>query len=319
MKALQIAFCLLFLTLICTQVNAQQEHQYTQWMYNKLVINPAYAGSKEAPSLTALYRNQWMGFDGSPQSRLISFHMPFSNQRVGLGGAISNYTIGITSSWYASLAYSYAVPLNRTTALRFGIHGLIRNFRVDFSDPTVIVRDQDDPSFANGAAESKFLGNFGLGAYIQTEQFYFGASVPRFYPNEIGFNEFTNLQVAEELPHVYIMMGTVFKAGSNILIKPNLLVKYVRNAPFDMDLNVNTTFNSVFTLGATYRLGGDEGGPGESIDVLAMYQFNSLGFGLSYDIGLSNLAEHHNGSIEAVITYDFLKERNDMANPRYFF
>ena len=294
---------------------AQQQEQFTQFMFNQLDVNPAYAGSRGVPSLMAIYRAQWLGFDNAPRNILANFNAPLFDDRVGFGLGLSNQNIGVMNTWDVSMAYSYNIPFSETTSLRFGLQGSLRQLSVDFLDPSVIIRQSNDPSVLT-AESSKFSGNVGLGVYFSTKQFYIGASVPSLYPTEIGFNSTAPL-IAQESPHYYLMSGAMIPLTSKMDFKPSLLLKYVQNAPFDADLNLSLVFSKMIHAGISYRLGGD--GSGESVDLTLFYQAKHLGFGIGYDYTLSDIQEHSNGSLEALVRYDFIKERQDMANPRFFY
>lgn len=310
-------FALIVCILSLQLANAQQEGQITQFMYNQLSVNPAYAGSRGIPSLMAIYRGQWLGFKGAPKNLQASFNAPLFADRVGFGLTISNLSLGVTNSWEVAMAYSYHIPLSETNSLRFGMQGSMRNLSIDFLDPSVIIRQDDDPSILEDNT-SQFKGNFGAGVYFTAKQFYTGISVPHIYPTEIGFNSDLDLPlIAKESAHVYFIMGTLFPINSTVDFKPSMLLKYVKNAPIDFDINLSVVLSKQIHLGASYRLGGDSGA--ESIDLTALYQVSNLGFGIAYDFTLSDISQFSNGSFEALVRYDFIKEREDMANPRFFF
>ena len=293
----------------------QQEGQFTQFMFNQLNYNPAYAGSRGIPSLMAIYRGQWLGFKGAPRNIIASFNAPMFGDKVGFGFSVANQDIGVMNSWYITMAYSYHIPITETTSLRLGLQGNLRQLGIDFTDPSVIIRQGNDPSLVDGAT-SNYSGNVGLGAYFSTKQFYLGVSVPYLYPTEIGFNP-ANTAIAKESPHYYLMTGAMLPMGANLHLKPSLLLKYVQNAPFDADFNLSLVFNKMLHAGVSYRLGGE--GTGESVDLTLFYQTNNLGFGVGYDFTLTDIQQYSNGSLEALVRYDFIKERQDMANPRFFY
>lgn len=296
---------------------AQQENQFTQFMHNKLYLNPAYAGARGIPYFNLLYRNQWLGFEGAPESKLLSFNSPLFGDRVGFGLTVSNNTLGIENKWDASMAYSYNIAINDNSAVRFGLQGSVRYLGLDFSDPSVEIYQDGDESILYDQELTQFNANFGVGMYVNISHTYFGLSVPHFFPNELGINPNTNIDIAKSASHFYFMAGTMVPINSKIQFKPALLAKYVKNAPFDLDINASLLFNEVFTAGLSYRLGGD--GSGDSVDLLAMYQINSVAIGIAYDASLSEVRETSSGSFEVLLRYDFIKERTDMANPRYFF
>jgi type IX secretion system PorP/SprF family membrane protein len=308
-----IIFTLVFM-ISSTVMLAQQEAHYTHFMYNNLSINPAVAGSKGHPALLALYRKQWIGFKGAPVSKLVSFHTPLG-KRVGLGLTISNDQIGITNNWTGSMAYAYRIQIDEETNVQIGIQGSMRYFGLDFINQQI--RQAGDPSIVDNGINEKYLGNVGAGIYMQVKRMFFGASVPHFFPNTIGVDR-TSQFSAVEVPHFYVTAGALIPlANEKIALRPSALAKVVKNAPFDLDLNLSVIFNESFIVGAGYRIGGD--GIGDSADFLIHYKINNLGLGLSYGYTLSELNDYNNGSIEAIVVYDLIKEEVNIANPRFFF
>jgi type IX secretion system PorP/SprF family membrane protein len=297
---------------------SQQESQYTQFMYNAQYYNPAYVGSRGIPSLTALYRKQWLGYAGAPTSQLLSYNGKFIADRVGFGIQASHHEIGIMNTWYFSLAYSYGLVQTEDLNVRLGMHGSIRNFRVNFADPANIILNDNDPSVPDMALQANMKGNVGVGLYVNYKGSYFGLSVPNLYSNNLGFNT-TSLISAELSQHFYAMGGLLIPAGKSLDIKPAVLVKYVKNAPLDVDMNLSLLFNKKVSAGASYRLGGN--GSGESIDFLVFFQASDqLGIGAAYDFTLSDLKDQQSGSIEVMMRYDLKKDKKvDMTNPRFFF
>jgi type IX secretion system PorP/SprF family membrane protein len=296
----------------------QQEGQFTQFMYNKLTLNPAYAGVRGIPSITALYRRQWMGFKGAPESKLLSFDAPLFGDKVGFGLTVSNQTIGIMNNWYANMAYSYHVKISEKSSFRVGLQGSMKFQGIDFADPGVYIREPGDQSIVANETANDIFANFGAGMYYTYSNTYFGVSVPYLFPGEIGFNDDPNLtRIAETSQHFYGMAGTMIPISEKLELKPAVLVKYVQNAPLDLDVNASLVFDRKFNLGLSYRMGGD--GIGDSVDFLAMYQHNQIGIGLAYDLTLSNLKTYNDGSIEILLRYDFAKEKGDLTNPRFFF
>ena len=297
---------------------AQQEAQYTQFMHNKLVINPAYAGAREVPSLMALYRSQWTGFNGAPKSILFSFNSPLVDNRVGFGLTISNHSAGILESWYANMSYSYKIQLGKETNVRVALQGSIRQLRYDFNSPSINPLNRNDPSIVDNSLAEQYKGNFGLGFYLTHQQFYLGASVPHFFKNVIGFNEDGTL-TAEERPHVYVMGGATFSLNETIKLEPSFLTKYVSGAPFDLDFNLSLIFDDRIATGLSYRMGGGALSFAESIDLTLFYKVTQdLGIGLAYDFTLSEIKDYTSGSFEVLLRYDIRKKAADMANPRFF-
>ena len=309
-------FTSLILLLFVTAGFAQQETHFTQFMYNKLQINPAYAGARGHGSFTGIFRQQWAGFDGAPRTALLSFDTPLLGDRIGLGFTFSNYTIGVENTYNVTGAYAYNIKISKEASFRFGIQGNLRHQAIDFSDPSVVIRQNNDNSINENETVNQTTGNFGIGLYLTYKQLYFGASVPFFFPNEIGINTIT-ATTAEQTSHFYLMAGTLVPISKKVDIKPSFLLKYVNNAPIDLDFNLSFVYDRRVTAGVSVRHGGDD--ILESIDFLAMYQVNSLGIGVAYDFGLTELNSSNSGSYEVLLRYDLIKERADIANPRFFF
>ena len=307
----------IFLIFISGAAFAQQESQYTQFMHNKLTINPAYAGARDVPSLLALYRNQWGGFEGAPKSILFSFNAPLAADKVGFGLTIENHTKGIQQDWGATMAYSYKIVMNDETNVRFGLQGRIRQITYDFASPNLTPRQSNDPAIIDNGQGSLYSGNFGIGAYLTHKSFYLGASVPSLLKPIIGFND--GEPTAQERPHIYVMSGITLPISETVKIEPSMLFKYVSGPPLDFDFNVSFIFDDRVSTGLSYRLGGDDDSFGESIDLTLFYLVSQdLGIGLAYDFTLSKIADYTSGSFEVMLRYDITKRAGDIANPRFF-
>jgi len=313
MKYREIIMILIVIGFI-NQVQAQQERHYTQFFANKLSLNPAYAGEDGIGAITAMYRNQWLKLEGAPVSQLITLNTPIFNPRVGFGLALAHSTIGLFETFDASMAYSYDLINRPNRSLRIGMQGAIRNFRTDFSKERIV--NPNDPSIVNAVA-SQYNGNFGMGLHLSIDKFYFGISSPRILNNTIGFNDVAET-TAQELAHIYLMTGLTIPLNRNIDVQTNILGKYVKGAPFDMDVNANLLFNETFTIGAGYRIGGDSFG--DAISFITQYLIGKkIGIGFAYDYTLSDINNVANGSIEALVRYNFTNNKNNLHNPRFFF
>lgn len=296
---------------------AQQEAQFTQFMYNQQILNPAYVGSRGAPSISALYRDQWIGFEGSPKVALVSFNMPILGDRVGFGLSAFNQRVGISNTWYTTMAYSYKLQINDDVDLRLGVQAAMKYLGLDFTDENARVLNPGDPSVAEGRSTNQYKGNVGLGAYLTvSDQLYVGLSIPYIYSNNISFNEETS-QPAVEQAHYYGMVGGMFPLSDKLEFKPGLLAKYTENAPFDLDVHASLVFDRLLSAGLTYRLGGM--GSGESVDLLVFYQISTqLGLGVAYDFSLGDLNDYNSGTFEAMLRLDLKNEKTQLENPRFF-
>jgi type IX secretion system PorP/SprF family membrane protein len=309
---------LLFLgtTILCF---SQQELQYTQFMYNKLALNPGYAGSHNSACFTGLYRNQWIGLEGAPKTQLLSFDTPVLDKRVGIGLTINRTTIGISEKLTLEGNYAYRIPIGKGH-LGIGIQASVRYIGSNYADSRLVATQSisSDGGIPVGD-QSAYVPNFGAGLYFSSDKFYVGLSVPRFLENSIDFNTFSGV-LGKEVPHIYFMTGLLLGANKNLKFQPQVLLKYAPNTPFAADLNLNVIMIEKLTLGLTYRLGGSSlTGSGESIDLLVAFQATEqLLFGFSYDVTLSEIKDYNSGSIEAVIRYCLPSKGKDVVNPRFF-
>lgn len=308
-----------FLFILTTSAFSQQEAQYTNFMYNQQVYNPAFVGSRNTPSFTGIHRSQWLGFDGAPSSQLVSFQTPIMRQSAGVGGTLSRYQIGVTTAYFGSAAYSYNLRITQDWDLRLGMHASLHYRGYNFESTKVVTVSQNDPSLSDGEFDSRYNANVGLGLYVTyKDMFYFGASSPAVYPNDLSFNELVE-NPAEVSPHRYFMAGATIPVSDELELMPNVLLKWVDHAPLDADINFSMRYLKKVTAGLTARVGGDSGGIVESIDALLFFQFQQkIGAGLAYDLTVSKIRNYQSGSIELILRYDLRDERGNLENPRYF-
>lgn len=320
MKKVVLALYLMISATFLAQ--AQQDQQFTQFMYNKLYYNPAYAGSNNAACGTILHRSQWTGFEGAPNAQLISYNMPLMNGRVGAGGNIFRQSIGIEQRISLDAAYAYRLPLAKGN-LALGLQGSIRHRGINFSDSRLVgTTPLSQDAAIDVGYQAKFLANVGAGAYYNSEKFYVGISVPRIIRNNLSFSEAQNSNIANrEVVHSYVMGGFIFALNSNIKIQPQTLIKIAPNAPVDGEANLNVIYQDKYTAGISYRAGGStKVGIGESIDLLIAIQASEkIMLGFSYDYSLSELRNFNSGSFELGMRYCFKKsEGEQFVNPRFF-
>jgi type IX secretion system PorP/SprF family membrane protein len=313
-------FLLFFTGMICWAAPAagQQEQQYTQFMFNKMAYNPGYAGSAESPTLTAIYRSQWLGLEGAPSTQMISYSQATLNGRIGLGGNVVRNTIGISRSVTAEFAYSFRIALKRGY-LGLGLQPSVRQIRQDWSDPRLrgsqpLITDFAIPT----EPKTKMVFNVGFGVFYTGNKWYAGAAVPRIVQNNIDFAEFGGILSREER-HINAMGGVTFDLAQGVELTPQILLKYVNNAPLDADINLSLLLKRRLYSGVTYRAGGNTNGAGESLDLLLGVQATkNLFICLSYDVGMTSLRKFHNGSVEATARWWFsVSEGDDVIDPRY--
>jgi type IX secretion system PorP/SprF family membrane protein len=309
----------LFLGLV-VGLSAQQEEQYTQFMYHKMGFNPAYAGVPETGCFSILAREQWMGFDGAPSSQLVTFNMPLTSAGIGIGATLGRHTIGFEERIHAEVDYAYRINVGAGGRLGFGLSTSVRLHRVDYNQADPIQAANLDGSIPVGV-QSKYLPNFGAGIYYNNPTFYVGLSAPRLIENNIDLaNDATIL--SREVRHIFAMGGVLFPLGEKLKLQPQVLLKLVKGAPFDADTNINLIFNDRLYTGISYRIGGSsQTGIGESASALFGMEINrNLKFGLAYDFTLSELRDYTGGSLELVIQYCLQgrSEGESILSPRMF-
>lgn len=311
---------LITISLLCSLwSHAQQEEQFTQFMYTRMALNPAFAGSEEALTITALSRNQWLGLDGAPQTQLLSVVAPVLNQRIGIGGNIVRQSIGVTQLYTMDGAYAYRIKAPRGY-LGIGLQASVRLLRVDFSQLRGTQPINQDEAVPEGI-QSKFVPNFGAGLYYKARNFYLGFSVPRLLRTNIDLSDEGEV-IAREVNHAYFMTGGSIELSEGIALQPQILLKYVTGAPFDADVNVNVVFGERFSTGISYRVGGSkQSGFGEAISLLLGVPLGEqVTLGFAYDATISDLRNYNSGTLEGLLRFR-LKGKDDpeeVDNPRFF-
>ncbi|WP_036153763.1 PorP/SprF family type IX secretion system membrane protein [Maribacter forsetii] len=294
--------------------NAQQDAQYTQYMYNTISVNPAYAGSRGVISIAALHRSQWVGLDGAPKTQTLNIHSPIS-RKVGLGLSIVNDEIGngTNQDTYFDAVFSYTVPTSEEGKLSFGLKAGGHFLNIDFNR----LRNYDPSNAAIGqtSIDKKFSPNFGAGIYYHTKQFYAGLSVPNFLETEhFDSSGNSNSYIAQERMNWYLITGYVFDINPNLKLKPALLFKAVEGAPLQADLSATVLLDDTFSLGAAYRWDA-------AMSALVGFQLNEkLMLGLAYDREITELgnSSFNDGSFEIFLRFEFITQRKNILTPRFF-
>lgn len=303
---------ILMLTLVSvTWCQAQQDPNYTQYMYNMSVINPAYALSDtDLIQAGLLYRAQWVGSVGGPTTGTLFGHMSFTDRMQG-GVSVVHDEIGdVVSETNFYLDYAYVLPVGKTTALSFGIKAGITSFSTNF-DGFVYSDPLPDPSFAENL--SSIFPNIGLGTYLFGDNYYVGLSAPNILQSEHLKDESGVFSSAREELHLYLTGGYVLPINENLKFKPAFLANSVVNAPISLDVTANLLFNEKIEVGLAYGFENDA-------QALVNFKVNSfLRIGYAYDYLFSNLGRFNNGSHEVMILMDLSKTSNGYdKSPRFF-
>ncbi len=305
------------IALVCTigsfAVNAQQAPMFTHYMYNTLAVNPAYAGSRDALTITALHRSQWVDFAGAPSTQTITIHTPIKNRPIGLGLAVMNDKIGPVNNTSIIGSFSYMIKLNEKSKLALGVSGGINVLQARLN--TLQLDQQVDPTFQNNIV-NRVTPNFGIGAYYSRERFYAGISVPNLVESKISPTNQVNgtTLIGKEQRHYFFIAGTAINLSKNVIFKPTTLVKVTAAAPIQMDLTASFLLMNKVTLGAMFRTG-DAAGVLVGFDIMSQFH---IGYSYDWSYGLRT-AKYNQGSHELMLRYDILTaSKKQIHSPRYF-
>jgi len=292
---------------------AQQAPMFTHYMYNTLSVNPAYAGSREALTVTALHRSQWVDFTGSPKTQTLTLHSPIINEHIGVGLAVVNDKIGPTNNTGIVASFAYRMKLTQKSKLALGLSAGANIFQANLN--TLNLDQTNDPVFQNNV-NNKTTPNVGFGVYYSRDRFYTGISVPSLIEN--SFSEVNqaggSTLIASEQRHYFFIAGGLIKLGHNLDFKPTTLIKVTAAAPIQADLTASFIIMEKLLLGAMFRTGDAVGG-------LIGYDITEqLHIGYSYDwsYGLET-SKYNNGSHEIMLRYDFIfSSKKQIHSPRNF-
>jgi type IX secretion system PorP/SprF family membrane protein len=306
MKGL-IAITVLLLTMV--EGYAQQDAMYTHYMYNTLAVNPGYAGSRDALTVTALHRSQWVGFDGASRTQTLTMHTPFIKNYLGLGFSMINDKTGPTKSTSLYIDMAYHLKLNEKSKLSFGLKTGGDFYYANLMGVNVI--QDGDNSFSKNI-RGGFIPNFGVGIYYLRKSFYAGLSVPKLVQNNLANNNPTI--TGKRQRHYFFITGAVYEISSDLKLKPTALLKVTPGAPIEADLTLSLILKNKFNLGAMYRTQ-------DAAGILLGYNImDQLMIGYSFDWSFLNTTGRYNsGSHEIMARYDFIyKSQEKIRSPRYF-
>ncbi|POS00601.1 type IX secretion system PorP/SprF family membrane protein [Flavobacterium croceum DSM 17960] len=285
---------------------AQQDAQYTQYMYNTANINPAYAGSRGVLSVFGLHRTQWVGLDGAPVTNTLAISSPVANSRLGVGLSFVNDRIGPTSDNKISADISYTIPTSETYKLSFGVKGTAELFNFDRNK--LYMYSSND--LALQSINNEFIPNVGAGVYLHSDKTYVGLSVPNFLQSKKYSDN--DRAIYMDRMHYYLIGGHVFDVSSSVKFKPAFLAKVTEGAPLQLDLSGNFMFNDKFILGAAYRWSA-------AVSAMAGFQVTpGLYIGYGYDMETTKLANYNSGSHEVFLRFELFKNADRIVSPRFF-
>ncbi|MFT7588080.1 MAG: type IX secretion system PorP/SprF family membrane protein [Limisphaerales bacterium] len=297
----------LLLVLCIAPAFGQQEAMYTQYMFNKLAVNPAYAGSRGSTSITLLYRDQWTGFDGAPKTATASIHGHLRNPKLALGLQVVSDRHGLQNNIGLMATYAYRLPLGNGR-LSFGVQAGFTHYQYSLTDAVSL--DMGDPNLQS--VISLLTPNVGAGIYYQSARFYAGVSAPKLIQNQlISLDlETSGALSAQEYRHYLGMVGAVLKLNENVKFRPGILVKYAPNAPVQADINATFLFVDRVWVGATYR-------SNASVDAHVEFNINKqIRVGYAYDFTMGRIGDYSAGSHELLVGIDLDFGNTRIVTPR---
>lgn len=290
------------------KVHAQQDPMFTQYMFNTLSINPAYAGSADRLSAVALHRSQWVNFEGAPMTQTITVHSPLKKENISIGGSIVNDSYGPVKQTGFYLDASYRIFMGNKR-LAFGLKAGTNLFSANLLDLNPLM--ENDNTFSANIS-SKALPNFGFGAMFYSKRFYVGASAPKLLANKLIDGDLPDFLNNQEKQHMFLIAGAVFDISYYTKFKPTILVKAVNGAPLGAEFTAQFLFFEKFWAGAMYRWE-------DAAGILLQYEINNkFKIGYAYDYTLSDIRKYSDGSHEIMLGFDLIRGYGGDVSPRYF-
>ena len=300
MKKVQLFIGLALLSVMMTY--SQQDPQYTQYMYNQNILNPAYAGSRGVTSIGVLGRTQWVGVDGAPETLTFVLHSPVGN-KVGLGFSVIHDEIGPAKEDNVYADFSYTIQVSDDANLAFGVKAGFTFLNVSFLEGL-----EPDPILNEPI--NKTTPNFGAGIFYYKEKYYIGLAMPNFLETKHLEKGNGQLSTASERTHYFLTSGYVFDVTENLKLKPSIMVKAALGAPVSIDLSGNALISEKFELGLNYRLDDSISG------MIGFNVSNDMRIGYAYDHTFSRFGQFNSGSHEVLLMFDF--NRKKFKSPRFF-
>ena len=307
MKKILIIALTLFLT---HQSYGQQDAQFSNYMYNTLSFNPAYAGSRGTTSVFLSHRSQWVGFEGAPKTNALSFHSPVGSSKLGFGLSLLNDAIGPVDENLVSVDFSYTINTSYKYKLAFGVRATAHMLNINFDELNAF---NPGDELAQNNINNRFSPNFGFGLFWYSDNSYLGFSIPNLFETSQSNKDLSPSvsSISKERLHYHFTAGYVFDLSQDFLFKPALLTKIVSGAPLQVDASANFQMYEKFTLGASYRLDA-------AVSFLAGFQINNNWFiGYGYDFDTNSLATYNSGSHEIFLRYELFRNLK-VNNSRFF-
>jgi type IX secretion system PorP/SprF family membrane protein len=313
MKTIQKLTLVLASTLMCFAAHAQQEPMFTHYMDNTLLVNPGYAGSRDALTVTALHRSQWVNFKGAPITQTITMHAPLRNEHIGIGLSVMNDKIGPINNTSVVADFAYIMKLSKKSKLALGVNAGINVFQASLN--TLNLDQTADPIFQDNIS-NKMTPNLGFGAYYYRERFYAGVSVPNLLQNNYSVVTAPNgsTLIGSQQRHYYFIAGTLIHLSESLDFKPTTFIKVTTGAPAEADITASFIIRKKVLLGAMFRTGD---AVGALIGLNITEQFH-IGYSYDWSYGLQT-SRYNQGSHEIMLRYDFIFfDKKQIHSSRYF-
>ena len=300
----------LVIVLISGLSYAQQDAQFSNYMYNTLSFNPAYAGSRGTTSIYLSQRSQWVGLEGAPTTNALSYHSPIGSSNLGIGLSFINDAIGPVEENLVSLDMSYTIQTSYDYKLAFGLRASAHMLNVDFTQLNIF---NPGDVLAQNNINNRFSPNLGFGMFWYSDKSYVGLSIPNLLETR-HINKDLNSSVSsisKERLHYHFTAGHMFNISQDILFKPAVLTKIVSGSPLQLDVSANFQMYEKFMIGASYRMDA-------AVSFLGGFQINrNWLLGYAYDFDTNNLSTYNSGSHEVFLRYEVFRS-NRVRSPRFF-
>ncbi len=309
MNLYKVFFLLILLILGTGQTFAQQDPMYTQYMYNTLSVNPAYAGSREALSITGLLREQWIGIKGAPSTQSLTIHSPVYNDYMGLGLSVVNDRVGPIHQTLIFADYSYSIQTTDFSKLAFGLKAGVNLLQANLTS----LRSNQGGDQAIYNVDNRLLPNVGIGIYYYSDKGYIGISAPKLLQQRISSDDSTIFTDDIQRRHYFLIGGYVLDLSDDVKFKPAILLKAVQGAPLSVDVSGNFFFNDKFGIGLAHRFDDSFSG------LLQYYVTPQFHIGYAYDFTMTELRHYNSGSHELMLSYDLnYVDNTRIRSPRFF-
>lgn len=295
--------------MLSISTKAQQHPMYTQYMFNMMNINPAYAGSRGVVTATALYRDQWVGIAGAPKTASVSIDMPLNEKKIGLGFQMYDDRLGVERTTGFNASYAFRIQLTNSGTLSLGLQAGLLNYRANFTEATTW--QPNDPAFQQNI--SGILPSAAAGIYYNSDRFYIGLSTPALLKTKLTYDGVAQVDgVTGRDLHAYLASGFVMNLNRDLVLKPSVLVKAVSGAPVEYDFNANLWIQNTVAFGFSYRTGDAYVGMAE------LQLTKQLRVGYAYDKTFNSLGNYNTGTHELMLRMEFGSGSGKVASPRYF-